>query len=269
MHIKFQVRWSISPQAGEIEPALFLLLQHIRREGALTQAAQLAGYSYRHAWGLIKRWEKEFGLPLVRLERGRGRGARLTAAGEKLLWVNQRLEERTGAPLQDLAEELNQALGAIKRADRPLQLHLYASHGLAIQHLNELLNEEPGLHTDFQVHGSLESLQLLNLGQCQAAGFHIPLGDLGRELLPQYRRWLDAQRHDLLQVATRRQGIMTQTGNPRRIRALGDLTRRSVRFINRQKGSGTRAIFDQLLQDEGIRPARIAGYGNHVTIRVQ
>jgi putative molybdopterin biosynthesis protein len=262
MHIKFQIRWAIAPGSGEIEPALFLLLQLIRREGALTQAARLAGYSYRHAWGLIKRWEEEFGLPLVKLERGRGRGAELTAFGERLLWVNQRLNEETGPRLETLAGELNESLAEFSRSGRPLHLSLYASHGLAIEQLNELLNAEPELETDFQVHGSLESLHMLNIGQCQMAGFHFPLGELGKKLVPRYLRWIDERRHNLLLVATRRQGIMAQAGNPKRIRDIHDLTRRSVRYINRQKGSGTRTIFDQLLQDAGIRSSRIAGYAN-------
>ena len=262
MHIKFQLRWSIGPGTGEIEPALFQLLQHIRREGALTQAAQLAGYSYRHAWGLIKRWEGEFGLPLVKLERGRGRGAELTAFGERLLWINQRLHDETAPQLQTLAGELNESLAEFSRSVQPLHLTLYASHGLAIEKLNALLNAEPGLETDFQVHGSLESLHMLNIGQCQMAGFHFPLGELGQRLVPRYQRWIDERRHSLLLLATRRQGIMAQAGNPKRIRDIHDLTRRSVRFINRQKGSGTRTIFDQLLRDADIRPARIAGYTN-------
>jgi putative molybdopterin biosynthesis protein len=262
MHIKFQIRWAIAPGSGEIEPALFLLLQHIRREGALTQAARLAGYSYRHAWGLLKRWEEEFGLPLVKLERGRGRGAELTAFGERLLWANQRLSEQTSPQLETLAGELNETLAEFSRAGKPQHLSLYASHGIAIEKLNELLNEDPGLVTDFQVHGSLESLHMLNIGQCQMAGFHFPLGELGKKLVPRYRRWIDERRHNLLLVATRRQGIMAQAGNPKRIHDIHDLTKRSVRFINRQKGSGTRTIFDQLLQDAGIRPAAVAGYTN-------
>ena len=258
MQIKFQIRWQTG--VGELDPALFHLLEHIRREGVLTQAAQLSGYSYRHAWGLIKRWEKEFDIPLVKLERGRGRGARLTAFGEKLLSTNRRLEQETAPQLESFASELNGSLSEFSRPGRALHLNLYASHGLAIERFNKLLRSELGVETDFQTHGSLESLRLLNTGQCQLAGFHIPVGKLGGEVLSQYRRWIDERRHDLLLVATRQQGIMTQSGNPKRINDLPDLTKRSVRFINRQKDSGTRTIFDQLLLDAGIRPASIAGY---------
>ena len=44
------------------------------------------------------------------------------------------------------------------------------------------------------------------------------------------------------------------------VTSLQGLTRRSVKFINRQKGSGTRAIFDELIKMEGINKKNINGY---------
>ncbi len=51
-----------------------------------------------------------------------------------------------------------------------------------------------------------------------------------------------------MQLATRQQGLMTQADNPRHLAGLEDSGQRSLRFINRQKDSGTRIIFDALLQ---------------------
>jgi putative molybdopterin biosynthesis protein len=48
--------------------------------------------------------------------------------------------------------------------------------------------------------------------------------------------------------------------NPREIRRVADLTKPGVRFINRQRGAGTRLLLDFLLQREGIDPASIQGY---------
>jgi putative molybdopterin biosynthesis protein len=45
-----------------------------------------------------------------------------------------------------------------------------------------------------------------------------------------------------------------------RIRRVRDLARPGVRLINRQLGSGTRQLIDQLLKREGLAPERIAGY---------
>ena len=53
---------------------------------------------------------------------------------------------------------------------------------------------------------------------------------------------------------------MTQAGNPRKLAGLEDLGQGSLRFINRQKDSGTRIIFDSLLQHAGIDKGKIRGY---------
>jgi len=221
---------------------------------------RVLGCSYRHAWGLIKRWEKEFGVPLVKLERGRGRGAQLTAFGEKLLWADRKLVLDTAPQLQSFAADLNATLAEFTGHDRKFLLYIHASHDLAVQRLNELLRMQPRLNTELQTRGSLESLQALNTGLCHVAGFHFPLGPCGYDLIPRYTRWLDANRHSLVLLATRRQGILLRSGNPKRINRLADLTRRSIRFINRQKDSGTRAVFDQLLVRAGIKTDDIAGY---------
>jgi molybdate-binding protein len=58
----------------------------------------------------------------------------------------------------------------------------------------------------------------------------------------------------------RTQGLMVATGNPLRVKKLVDLARPEVRFINRQKGAGTRLLLDTLMEKEGIRSDRIRGY---------
>jgi molybdate transport repressor ModE-like protein len=64
--------------------------------------------SYRYSWNLIEKWAAFFGAPLV--EREQGRGTRLTALGEKLVWAGQRLQARLGPQLQNLAQELETEL---------------------------------------------------------------------------------------------------------------------------------------------------------------
>jgi len=48
--------------------------------------------------------------------------------------------------------------------------------------------------------------------------------------------------------------------NARKIRSLRDLARKGINFVNRQPGSGTRLLLDELLRSEGIEPPRIHGY---------
>jgi molybdate-binding protein len=58
----------------------------------------------------------------------------------------------------------------------------------------------------------------------------------------------------LIHVATRHQGLMVAPGNPRKIYGVADLARPDVRFINRQRGSGTRFLLDCLLEDAHVDP---------------
>ena len=51
---------------------------------------------------------------------------------------------------------------------------------------------------------------------------------------------------------------MLGTGNPLGIESVTDLRR--ARYINRQRGAGTRVLFDYLLAQHEIAPDEIAGY---------
>jgi molybdate-binding protein len=57
------------------------------------------------------------------------------------------------------------------------------------------------------------------------------------------------------------QGIFVAKGNPKNVQGLADLTRAGLRFVNRQKGSGTRVLLELLLGDAGIDSAAINGFG--------
>jgi hypothetical protein len=56
------------------------------------------------------------------------------------------------------------------------------------------------------------------------------------------------------------QGLIVGKGNPLRITTVRDLARPEVRFINRQKGAGTRLLLDRLLTKEGLKAKQIRGY---------
>jgi molybdate-binding protein len=109
---------------------------------------------------------------------------------------------------------------------------------------------------DFQVRGSSESLAAYARGECDVAGFHLVAGRPDLDL----RQWLDARRDALIRFAARRQGLIVKRVNPKRVRSLSDLVRPTLRFVNRQPGSGTRALLDRLLADAGIKTRQIRGY---------
>jgi molybdate-binding protein len=112
------------------------------------------------------------------------------------------------------------------------------------------------------VGGSAEAVDALRRGACDIAGFHVAEGALGRHAALRYAEALGTAIHRLVRVATRVQGLIVAPGNPKRIMQLADLTRPGMRFINRQRDSGTRILLDRLLQEAGIDGAAIPGYDN-------
>lgn len=261
MHIRVSLRWLCGTgQVEEIDPALLRLLEAVRAEGSLARAAIVAGVSYRHSWGLVRKWENRLQARLLHMQRGRGRGARLSDPAERLLQSCADLQQQLGPALDQAGERLSAELLQLTRAGATRTLRIAASHDLGIQVLVEQLRRASKLDIQLQTRGSLESLRLLARSECAVAGFHLPLGPLRNELWPAYARWLRDERCLLLRVAVRQQGLMTQRANPKRINTLADLTRRSVRFVNRQPESGTRATIDRLLLLNELDPDRIRGY---------
>lgn len=259
MQIQLDLNWQLGHGRPEhLETELFALLHTIKERGSLQVAARVNGLSYRHAWGLMQKWKSLLGQPLAYLERGRG--ATLTPIGEKLLWGQRRISARLGPELESLASELASELHGLINRDPMPPLRIFASHGLALPLLRDMLQARMGGSVDLQFRGSLDSLRLFAAGKCDLAGFHLPDGTLGTRLAPGFARFLHPETDQLIKVVRRRQGMVTAPGNPKAIRTIADLERPGVRFINRQPGSGTRLIFDLLLEDAGIEPQRILGY---------
>ena len=80
----------------------------IRATGSVAGAAKAARVSYRHAWGTLSRWEGLLARKVVVLERGRG--ATLSALGEKLLEAELRIRRRLDPALARLSAELDRDL---------------------------------------------------------------------------------------------------------------------------------------------------------------
>lgn len=259
MEFEIELNWWLKDAAHNypVDGILILLLKAIDSGGSLQQASRQCQVSYRHAWGLMEKWENLLGVRLI--VKQRGRGTHVSEAGRCLLNAHQQIHARFSPELVNQATQLSQQLMTLQARDRTERLKLHASHGLAVNALRESMREQQ-IAVDLHFHGSLESLQALARGHCDIAGFHIPVGDLGRQIAPQYLALIDAEQTTLIYLVRRQQGLMMATGNPLDIHSLADLTRADLRFINRQRGSGTRLLLDQLLASENIDNQQIQGY---------
>ncbi|MGE3860961.1 MAG: substrate-binding domain-containing protein [Burkholderiaceae bacterium] len=254
--ISIKPQWTIRQGLDELPlPRLLALLMAVDEHGSLAAACERSGVAYRHAWGLLKRAEALFGSPL--LQRTRGRRASLTPLAEKLVWADRRITARLSPILASLASELESEIErAVSRS--PAILRIHASHGFAVETLRGFMLNA-GIALDLQYRSSQDALASLAAGTCDIAGFHVPLGDYEAATVRHYMRWLDPQTQQLISVSRRRQGLMVAGSNPKRITALADLLRPEVRFINRQRGSGSRLLFEMMLERQKIDARAIAG----------
>lgn len=259
MEFEIELQWWLK-QTGKSLPLdgkLIVLLNAIKTTGSLQQAARECEVSYRYAWGLMEKWQDLIGLALIIKQRGRGTA--LSQAGDCLLNAHQQLNARLSPELANQTTDLSQQLMSIQTRHHPQRLRLHASHGLAVSELRQQLTEQQ-IAVDLHFHGSLESLQALAAGHCDIAGFHIPVGKLGQQIAPQYLNLMDSENLSLIYLVRRQQGLMMPAGNPRNIHSLDDLSGTDLRFINRQRSSGTRLLLDQLLHDKPIDSNSIRGY---------
>ncbi|MGQ3084857.1 MAG: substrate-binding domain-containing protein [Hydrogenophaga sp.] len=258
--ITLSPQWRIDPGEGVTLDAntLLGLLAAVQASGSISQGGRELGLSYRHAWGLLQQAEQVFGQPL--LVRGRGRGSALTELGEKLIWADARIGARLQPLLESLASELEGELGRVQRRQRAVP-RLHASHGFAVAALREQLAARQ-VPVELRYRSSLEAVAALAQGDCELAGFHVPLGEFEAAAAQRYLPWLQRHQHRLVQLAVRTQGLFVAAGNPLGLRGLRDLTRRGLRFVNRPEGSGTRVLTDLLLQRVGFAPRSVAGYDN-------
>lgn len=239
--------WSFRDDQGRtLDPQLFVLLRHIEQDKKLTSAARQAGISYRHAWNQLNKWAEFFGTPLVDLEKGRG--ASLTALGQKLLWAEKRVIARLEPQLDNITSELNLELSRLLEGSRP-RLRLHASHGYAVELLPRFAE---GFDLDLQYRYGSDALAAMARDQCDVAGFHLPEAAVSAEMRARVEKVLKPRAHRLIRFITRQQGLMVQPGNPLGIHRLSDLERTDIRFINREPGSGTRLLLEELLRRQQL-----------------
>jgi molybdate transport repressor ModE-like protein len=256
--IEIRPSWVFSNETGEeVDHQLFTLLHAVHEAGKLTLAAKRVDLSYRHAWNIIAKWSQFFGSPLVQLEQGRG--ARLSPLGQKLVWAEARAVARLLPQLENIASELNLEINRVMAESSPT-LRLHASYGYAVAQIPELLRRHSKIALDLQYLSAADALASLARGACDIAGFHVPEGERGARAIAQYRNWLAPSEQQLIYLVRRQQGLFVGPGNPKGIAGLADLRRRGVRFVNRQRGSGTRLLFDTLLEEQGMDPQTIDGY---------
>ena len=135
------------------------------------------------------------------------------------------------------------------------------SHDLALENVSEQLAKYVNL-LSLPV-GSLDGLVNLRQGLCQISGSHL-LDESGEYNTPFVKRLFPDRNVEIVTLAYRTQGLIIASGNPKGIKKIADIARPSVRFVNRNPGSGTRLWLDAELRKQKIPVEKISGYEEQV-----
>lgn len=151
--------------------------------------------------------------------------------------------------------ELLRGLGEIDRT-----IVAIGSHDLVLDLAASALRADDPLSTLASSNvGSLGGLVALRDGLCHLAGSHLLDPATGEYTLPYVDRLLGAD-VAVVRLVHRDQGLLVAPGNPLELAKIDDLTRPGLRYVNRQRGAGTRALLDHELARRGITPDEVPGY---------
>jgi putative molybdopterin biosynthesis protein len=165
-----------------------------------------------------------------------------------------------------LSEGLNENEAAEVELLRPVHeimntVVMVGSHDLTLDLLANLLGKYyPPIFLSSHSVGSLGGILAIKNGSCHMAGSHLLDPETGEYNFPYIRTYLNGIEVKVIHLVFREQGLFVQRGNPKKVKGLGDLLRKDITFINRQKGSGTRILLDHTLQGLFLNPDQIKGY---------
>jgi putative molybdopterin biosynthesis protein len=187
------------------------------------------------------------------LPRGAGVLTSLVRA-DALLVVPARLEGHHAG--EEVPVRLLRGVGEIERT-----IVVTGSHDLVLDlAASTLRDRDPSVTLASSNVGSLGGLTALRDGLCHLAGSHLLDPESGEYTLPYLEKLLPGRDVAVVRLVHRDQGLIVAPGNPTGITGIEDVAERGLRYVNRQRGAGTRMLLDHQLVRHGIEPDAIEGY---------
>ncbi len=106
--------------------------------------------------------------------------------------------------------------------------------------------------------GSMGGIMAVKRGEAHLGGIHLLDETSGTYNIPYLRKYIPEGGIALVECVERTQGLMVARGNPKGIHAFTDLIGHT--YVNRQKGSGTRILFDYYANKMNLDISVIQGY---------
>jgi len=161
---------------------------------------------------------------------------------------------------------VNRSQGTVKLAglskDDALQRRLLlAGCDPATSLLAHMVEKISGVEIISASASSKLALKWLEQDKVHIAGSHLEDPETGEFNLPFIRRDYPNQSFTVITFARWEEGLVVASGNPKGIQKVEDIARKNVVFINRENGSGSRALLDRLLRQVGVSSKKVRGYG--------
>lgn len=139
------------------------------------------------------------------------------------------------------------------------------SHDLTIDILSSQLKKRRHDMKIVSSHvGSMAGIMAIRKGESHVAGIHLLDPETKEYNVSYVKKLLAGQDVVLMPFLKRKQGWMTANGNPHNVNGVEDLAQPEVQFVNRQKGAGTRILFDMMMREAGMSSEQIEGYNREM-----
>ena len=140
-------------------------------------------------------------------------------------------------------------------------LVVIGSHDPLLDELGNMLHvADESLYMSSSHVGSMGGIMAIRRGEAHMAGCHLLDTVTGEYNLSFMKKYFPKGDVKLIRCVGREQGLMVAKGNPLDIQKFADIAKDGVRYVNRQKGSGTRILADYLCKTEQIDTAFVYGY---------
>ncbi|MBR4290483.1 MAG: molybdopterin biosynthesis protein [Oscillospiraceae bacterium] len=148
------------------------------------------------------------------------------------------------------------------------------SHDPLLDELGDMLHvADDNVYMSSSHVGSMGGIMAVRHGEAHAAGCHLLDTATGEYNLAFIRKYFPKGGVKLIRCVGRQQGLMVAKENPLNIQKFSDIAKEGIRYVNRQKGSGTRILTDYLCKQENLDTAAIYGYDReeltHTSVAVQ
>ena len=140
-------------------------------------------------------------------------------------------------------------------------LVVIGSHDPLLDEVADMMHRaDPTVFMSSSHVGSMGGIMALRRGEAHAGGCHLLDTETGVYNLSFLKKYFPNGGIRLVRCVGRQQGLMLAKGNPLDIKEFADIAKNGVRYVNRQKGSGTRVLMDYLCEQYAVNVGDIYGY---------